>query len=736
MKDRRIKDHRVTRVERAARAVAVVVALVALSVGFAAAGPLTARAAATTSYAATIKDGRAAARALLAESGAASLSLALVADGRVVWSQGFGYADKATSTRPQAGTMYGIGSVSKMLAAVAAMRLVDQGKVELDAPLALYVPEIAAVFPVYGQVTIRMLLDHASGFPGTTYGNVTTSVYYPGYLPQVLNAVKTERPKTTPGYMSVYSNDGFTLIEALVPAVAGKTYAEFVKDEITTPLGMDHTAFPFEPFAGGTYAKAYDGTVARPREVLNVLASGAAYSTPNDMGRLATMLMNGGVYKGTRILSAGAVAEMGIDQTLLSFNPVPSNAARYGLGWDTVTEPGLKAVGVTAWCKGGDSGDYHAAFTVAPKAKLAVTVVAVTPLGSSQCETLAQRILLHALVDQGTLRRLPKPTPAVAPPVKRATAAQLAAMEGVWALNEALFRITAAPGDAQALTIWRLTQDGWAQLAEGMKLRTDGRFHLDGRANSMYTVTAGGRHYLINRTVGGNGHYLDSMMLAQKLHPLKALSTAWQSRVGRMWLAVNERPDSSTYTDDSGALLVVDDVPDVTGYVTVTTPIYGNQTVDPSESDTVGTMFLQIPGFSSRDLEDAVVAKHGAEEWIQWGSTLYRPMDGVPALVAGPNTVTFGADGYAEWRLLSGAASVRIGAGTAWRLYDADMVVLDAGTTFPASASAPTAGCYLLLFGPAGSSTTVAVEPLVTAKAAAGHDRKAALYPEYVIRLK
>ena len=145
--------------------------------------------------------------------------------------------------------------------------------------------------------------------------------------------------------------------------------------------------------------------------------------------------------------------------------------------------------------------------------------------------------------------------------------------------------------------------------------------------SSAYTVTAGGRRYLVNRTVGGYGHYLDSMLLAQKLHPLKALSPAWQSRVGKLWLAVNEQPDSATYTDDGGALLAVDEIPGIAGYVTVTMPAYGIQAVDPSESDTLGSMFLQIPGFGSRDLEDAVVTKHGTEEWIQWGSTLYRPKD-------------------------------------------------------------------------------------------------------------
>jgi CubicO group peptidase (beta-lactamase class C family) len=189
-----MKDRRVARILRALFTLALVGALFAVTAQAAAARAAAPRtAAATTSYEATIKDGRAAATALLEQTGAASLSLALVAGDRVAWQEGFGDADKATSTPPDADTMYGIGSVSKMLATVAAMKLVDQGKIELDAPLALYVPEIARVFPVYGQITIRMLLDHSSGFPGSTYGDAITAAYYPGYLQQMMNAVETER---------------------------------------------------------------------------------------------------------------------------------------------------------------------------------------------------------------------------------------------------------------------------------------------------------------------------------------------------------------------------------------------------------------------------------------------------------------------------------------------------------------------------------------------------------------
>jgi len=702
-----------TSLRRALIALALALVLLAVAAGSAAAK--------TTTYAATIKDGRAAAQALLTQSGAASLSLSLVAGDRVVWQEAFGYADKATSTPPGPDTMYGIGSVSKILATVATMKLVDQGEVELDAPFTRYVPGFTMLSPAYRQITVRMLLDHSSGFPGSTYGDLSTHTYFPGYLQEVLDTLAGERLKTTPGYMSVYCNDGFTMIEALVLAVTGKTYAQYVQDEIFTPLGMDHSAFPLAPFPDGSYAKVYQGDAVRPREVINLLASGGAYSTPTDLSHFAAMLMNGGTYGDTRIISAASVAEMGTDQTLLSFTPVPCKSTAFGLGWDTVTEPGLDAVGLTGWAKVGDSIDYHATLAVAPRARLAFVATTVTPLRSSSLGALGQRVLLHALVDQNTLRRLPKPLPQTAPPVKRASPARLAAMEGYWGTQKDLvLRVAVSANDPQALDFFRLTGSEWAPMMSGLRLRTDGRFHAGGSASGYSTQSAGGRRYLVQSSIGANGHYRDEALMMQKLAPETPLSAAWTSRIGRTWLAVNEQPDSALYVWDRFMLLAVGDIPGLPGYVSVTTAPYGLQLVIPV-GDMLGAMFLQIPGIGSRDLEDAVVEQHGSDEWVRYGSTLYRPRATVPALGAGANTVTVGDEGYAEWRSLATAGTLTIAAGgaTTWRLYGPDLAAVGAGTTFPATVSAPEAGCYLLLFGPAGASTTVTVAP--AAGAQAGH---------------
>jgi len=279
-------------------------------------------------YNATITEARAAILKALADTDTPSASVALIDREQVVWAEGFGLIDKVTRVPPDPQTMFGTGSVSKMFAT---MILVDRRQVDLDAPLVRYVTDFRMASPEYTQITIRMLLDHSSGFPGTEYRNSTTAVPVAGYARQTQETLATARLKHAPGELAVYCNDGFAMIELVVSAVTGKSYVDFVQDEILTPLGMDHSRYTLMAFPRGSYAPGYKDDVKQPQECLNCYGGGGLYSTPSDMGRLAIMLMNGGTFYGRRILSAAAVVEMARDQTAsLPFNPVlPS-----GMGWD------------------------------------------------------------------------------------------------------------------------------------------------------------------------------------------------------------------------------------------------------------------------------------------------------------------------------------------------------------------------------------------------------------------
>jgi CubicO group peptidase (beta-lactamase class C family) len=689
-----------------ARAVHTALALLALAILLFAALAPASRAA--SRYPDTIRYGERAALAALKDSGASSISLALVAGDRVVWRQTYGYADVAARRAPSRYTMYGIGSVSKVICAASVMTLVDQGKVDLDAPVVRYVPEFTMLSPAYADITVRMLLDHSSGLPGTTYANWSAAEYFTGYQQQVLDSLTGQWLKATPGAWSVYCNDGFTLAELVVQSVTGQSYPEYVESAVFAPLGMRHSTFPMQPFAEGTYARSYGpGGEVRPREAVNLLASGGVYSTPSDMARLARMFMDRGELDGVRVLSRQAVAEMGRDQTAGTFDPVPSSMMRFGLGWDTVTEPALGRAGVTAWAKNGGSDQYGASFLVAPKARLAI-MVSGSPVVTGYLDALSRKVLLHALKEQETISQLPRKAPTAAPAPMRASAARLEAMTGFWASTSTVTRITRTPGRPQLLTKATLMDGAWVETGH-LRLHADGRFHSDGQAPGYKAVHAGNRTYLDIAFSSLDGYSATRLLFHQRLAPRAPLSAAWTSRDGKAWLAVNEQPDSANY-DSARPTLRMTSVPGLPGYVA--TSAYGDGWCidDATRRDDVARMFLQIPGNFGRDQEDLFVEPRDDEEWVRWGAGLFRPLDTVPALSDGANTVDIGPAGFAEWRAVEDAAAVHISGATAWYLYDGEFAKLAKGGGAEADVAAPV-GAYLVVFGAPSASVSVGVAP-------------------------
>ncbi len=660
--------------------------------------------AASRSYPATIALGRTLAAQALKDSGASSVSIALTDGTRVLWHQAFGAVD-AAGTKPAEQTMYGLGSVSKTLVAVAVMRLVDAGKVFLDSPVVDYVTDFSMASPEYRRITVRMLLDHTAGLPGSDYANAMTTAPYDGYEDQLLRGLRTERLKTTPGAMSVYCNDCYTLAQIAIERVTGRTYEDYVTDEVLTPLGMTHTKWPTAAFPAGSYAPTVVEGVVQGQEYLNLPGSGSAYSTPVDMSHLAMMLMNGGVYRGTRILTAASVAEMGRDQIGTTLDPVQANEYRYGLGWDTVPEPGLAAAGVFAWAKGGDANVYHAGFTVAPKAKLAATVqFAGTSASSTSAQTLGQTLILRALVERGDLRAMPQVLGPVRLPARKPTATQLAAITGMYLAGGSAFRITSRPDGS--LIFGRFLEGEWADGPASFTLRSDGRFWDTKTGSKAFsTVTGWGRHYLVLRQSAGYGHYRTDMILGERLAPGAPLSAAWKARLGKAWVFVTEVSTSLGWASPGMRLR---EIPGLPGYLYADVP--GNPVpVDPSTSDSLGAMTVVIPAMQGRDLNDVDVVKVGGREWLRMGSTLRRPLDGAPTATKGDTTVTIADGALAEWVGLPATGKVTTSGAAAWSTFDADLVPVASGPG-DASALAPGDARYLVVFAAAGKKVIVTVE--------------------------
>ncbi|MEI6309846.1 MAG: serine hydrolase domain-containing protein, partial [bacterium] len=494
-------------------------------------------------------------------------------------------------------------------------------------------------------------------------------------------------------------------------AVSGQSYPEFVQKEILSPLGMVNSRYTDQKLAPGSYARPHSGDTPQEYFSLNMYATGGLYSTADDMAHLGSMLINGGVYNNRQILSAQSIAAMAEDQTLASFNPLPSDYMPFGLGWDTVASGGLKAVGVKAWGKGGDmDGQYASQFVVVPEERLAVTVIgASNGISSSKLLKVAERVLLAALVERGKLTAMPKPLDSsVQRPLVSPTDQEKTDTSGDYASNSALYRVLFS-GDT--LSVLQYGEDGeWSDWQTGLKLRNDGWYAADKDAVfALRSVAGGGRQYLAIRfPASGIGHYFTTLILAKKLTKNRPqLSDAWIARTGEQWLPVN---NSNMCIDDSNKAclsLSAKNLP--TGYLAANGEVLSD--MSPPTNEKLDGMILLIPQAMGRDLNDLTVKQVQGVEWLLFGSTLYRPVSGVENLAAGKSSVAIGSDAAIEWRKLPATGTLSVSGTTVWRIFDSAFapLVYRSGN---GSASLTGAGAkYLMLYSETGTTISMELKP-------------------------
>ena len=663
------------------------------------------------SFDTTIKEGRKAVRSALKQTSSTSASIAVVANGKTVWSQTFGRVNPA-GRKPSPTTQFGVGSVSKVVTTMAVMQLVDQGKVSLDAPVTRYVPDFAMQSPQYKQITVRMLLNHSAGLPGTDYADAWSHEPIPSYVDRALAGLRNSPLKTTPGAMNVYCNDCFTLAGVVVERVSGMPFQDYVTDNILKPLGMRHSRYQTSVPAPGTVAPIIQGGQVQPIEITNLFASGGLMSTSRDMAQLAKVFTNDGKVGGKRILSSAAIQQMAADETATTLRVGPPSFLRYGLGWDSVQDPALKSAGVLGWTKGGDTVDYHASFAIAPDDGLAVVVEgAGRSFSSIAAETVAQTVLLNALVETSAIKKMPKQVggePGKGKVTSKMAKKKIKRLSGTFLAQNETLKLT--KGKNRSLKVARFVDGRWVNNPGRFELRNDGAFwSTQSPGASIRAVKAWGRTYVVQRSIGGTGTYYSHVARGQKTRPGGSLSSAWQARVGKKWLLANESPQSLNWTLAGTAAVEIASIPGLSGYLLAKGALVETVPFDATTSDTVGSMFLEIPLGFGRDLYDFDFSMQSGEEYLSFSSSVLRPAATVPSLASGPNTVTIDPRGLVQWYRVPAASTVTISGQSDWKLFDGALSMVDSGDSAPVTKPAP-AGAYLAVFGPAGSTASVLVE--------------------------
>lgn len=189
------------------------------------------------------------------------------------------------------------------------MKLVDEGKVDLDAPVARYIPDFKMKDKRYKRITPRMLLNHSTGLQGMTFNNAFLFKDNDAYAHDILlQQLSNQNLKADPGAFSVYCNDGFTLAEILVERVSGMNFTEFLHQKFTEPLKLNHTITSQDKWEdekrAGQYSPTYQGQL--PSEMVNVIGTGGISSTAEDVVRFSQIFMG----QRKEILSNKAVKAM------------------------------------------------------------------------------------------------------------------------------------------------------------------------------------------------------------------------------------------------------------------------------------------------------------------------------------------------------------------------------------------------------------------------------------------
>jgi CubicO group peptidase (beta-lactamase class C family) len=227
------------------------------------------------------------------------LSIAIIQNGMIVKAKGYGFTDRNRKTPVTTATLFQAGSISKSVSAMSAMRLVQEGKLSLDADVntalrSWKVPDNP--FTKEKKPTLRGILNHTAGFNMHGFTGYVEGDRIPTLL-QVLEGVQPAYPsesgiriESVPGSTWRYSGGGYTVMQQLLIDVTGKSFPQFMFDAVLKPLGMMNSTFeqPLPALLKATAASGHNPMGNPTRGLWRVhpeMAAAGLWTTPSDLAR-------------------------------------------------------------------------------------------------------------------------------------------------------------------------------------------------------------------------------------------------------------------------------------------------------------------------------------------------------------------------------------------------------------------------------------------------------------------
>jgi CubicO group peptidase (beta-lactamase class C family) len=280
----------------------------------------------------------------LVDAGAIAGAVTLVArNGKVFHLEATGFQDLESRKPMRTNTIFDVRSVTKTVTAVAVMTLIEEGKLGLNDPVEKYLAG-------FKKITIHHLLTHTSGLPFSRPAEIEDiTIKRDRTLAEVVALLAKQEPEFTPGTQFRYASSGFAILGRIIEVVSGKPYEQFVKERVFDPLGMRDSFFFIPDDRRARVASVYrkqDGKLEKWREIDEYTRPAkysapefGMYSTAEDLAAFCQMMLNGGTFRGRRVLSRMSVAAMTANHTMNIKSAVTQRPAYNGLGWGLSGDP-------------------------------------------------------------------------------------------------------------------------------------------------------------------------------------------------------------------------------------------------------------------------------------------------------------------------------------------------------------------------------------------------------------
>jgi len=259
------------------------------------------------------------------------LAIAMVEGQNLVWAEGFGFTDRTKKQRVTANTPFSLQSAGKTYTATGYLIAASRGQVRLDDPLRKYYPEFR-VNSRYGddelnKITFRHLLSHWSGLchEAPVGNNYDTP---PCTFDEHIQSIADTWLRFPVGQRWSYSNLGMDLVAYTLQLVYGKSFSEYMREELLMPLGMTHSTYDQRfMFSNWAYARGHRGPFEAPVPLIPMLGAGGLFASALDVAKFLSFHLAGGVLDGQTLIDENLLNEM----YQLQF-PVKNQVCGYGLG--------------------------------------------------------------------------------------------------------------------------------------------------------------------------------------------------------------------------------------------------------------------------------------------------------------------------------------------------------------------------------------------------------------------